>query len=102
MTIHERYPFSWKVSKCRLPRITQEEVKKRDALKEEIEILNLKTRSFCALKRHAINTVEDLIKNVNNLSNIRGLGIASIVDITEKLRIYLKDCGKENLLKRGA
>ncbi len=102
MTIHERYPFTWKVSECRLPKIKQGEVEKRDALKEEIEVLNLKTRGFYALKRHAINTIEDLIKNANKLSKIRGLGAASITDITEKLRIYLKDCGKENLLKRGA
>lgn len=70
----------------------------KDKMKETIEMLNLKTRGYMALKRAGINTIEQLIDICkNNLLEIKGVGKNVAQDIKLKLDGYvLRDsCSKQ-------
>lgn len=61
----------------------------------KIEALNLNTRTYNALKRSEIYTVEKLMKyTYEELSNIRNLGKTGLNDIKEKLQLYLDSSNK--------
>lgn len=94
MSIHERFPFSWKMSRVPVP--TQ---RTKEVLGEDITILNLSCRSNNGLKRHAINTIGDVINKYNDLWKVRGIGVTSVNEIKEKLETYLANIQRTDLLK---
>ena len=87
MTIHERFPFTWKES--RKPKKGVENAYEK-ALSADIQVLDLKTRSYNALKRASVNTIKDLIGVKDNLFRIRNVGANSVIEIQTKLSAYLK------------
>lgn len=56
----------------------------------DIDNLNLSVRSYNALKRASISTIENLIDKLNNgdIRTIRNLGVKSFREIQTKLLIY--------------
>lgn len=88
MTIHERFPFTWKESRKKK---VEDNKKNYDTYKESIEVLDLKARSYNALKRGAINTIGDLINARDRLPRIRNIGDKSAEEIYIKLSIYLNE-----------
>ena len=99
MTIHERFPFSWKSSKYPVPKKKNDFIKVvldvddkqlkmiiyGDYLDREIEMLGLSNRSHLALKRNAVNTIKDLIDRYDKLAEIKNLGKKSVGEIKSKL-----------------
>lgn len=99
MSIHDRYPFVWKESR---KKATEEKVETKvvNVLKSEVAVLDLKTRSYNALKRGAINTIGDLIDSWDRLPRTRNVGETSIKEIKAKLRVYLIANNETELLER--
>lgn len=89
MTIHERFPFTWKESRKPKKEVMSESAYEK-ALNTDIGVLDLKTRSYNALKRASINTINDLIGVKDSLSRIRNVGANSVIEIQTKLLAYLK------------
>ena len=87
MTIHERYPFVWKESRKKEVKVKEESVRDK-ALKQDVGVLTLSTRSYHALKRASINTISDLLV-VEDLSRIRNLGAKSVTEIQTKIKEYI-------------
>ena len=56
--------------------------------KREIDALNLSTRSYSALRRAKIDTIEQLTRKAKEVSNLRGVGVKSQNEILEKLFIF--------------
>lgn len=103
MTIHERYPFTWKSSRTNYVILPDEQrVPEKNALSQDIMILDLSPRCYNALKRSAINTIEDVINKWDNLSGIRKVGVNSVIEIKDKMTTYLKSIGKINLIEKEA
>ncbi len=93
MTIHERFPFTWKES--RKPKVDIRKEKAKDALKEDVGALNLSTRAYNALKRASINTIDDLISAKDRLYNVKNIGGNSVIEIHTKLLAYLKQYARK-------
>ena len=87
MTIHERYPFTWKSDK----KAIKEPVKKKPV---DIDVLDLSPRAYNALKKGAVNTVEELISLGDKLGRMRNVGAKTVTEIQTKLLMYLAN--KEN------
>ena len=62
-----------------------------DVLGESVSILNLSTRSFNALMRAKIDTVEKLISEWGRILTLKGIGETSVKDIRAKLASYLTE-----------
>jgi len=91
MTIHERYPFTWRERKMQATKTpTLQDIKRKD-----IEVLDLDLKLFNALKRNGINTLGDiLVANENDrLIRIKNLGAKSVEVINKKLYDYLGKVG---------
>ena len=89
MTIHERFPFSWKES---YPKKKKEE--KPNILNNPVETLDLNCRGYNVLKRHAINTIGELISKWDMIPRMKGCGVGTIAKIKERIyEVYpeLKD-----------
>ena len=99
MTIHERYPFVWKESRKKA--VTQRiEEQKTDALQKEIAALALDTRSYNALRRGGIATINMLIDRWETLPRLKNFGNKSIDEVRMKLTTYLIDNHQNDLLER--
>lgn len=65
----------------------QKRAKPSEDFKESIESLNLSNRSINALKKAGFETVETVLElNEEQLKNIKGLGVKSVNEITEKIK----------------
>ena len=86
-SIHDKWVFTWRESRKKpapAPVIV-------DVLGKSISILNLSTRSFNALMRAKIDTVEKLISEWGRIITLKGIGKTSIKDIRAKLTSYLTE-----------
>lgn len=61
---------------------------KREFLETPIETLELDARSNNALKRTKINTIKDLLNNLNEIPHIRGCGTKSVSRIMYRICTY--------------
>ena len=61
---------------------------RKEFLETPIEILELDARSNNALKKTNINTIKDLLNNLNELPRIRGCGTKSISRIMHRICTY--------------
>jgi len=59
-------------------------------------ILGLSTRAYNSLLRSDIKTIDDLIKNKHNLTNIRGIGSLHATEILTKLSDFLSNEEKDD------
>ncbi|HDP70166.1 MAG TPA: DNA-directed RNA polymerase subunit alpha [Actinobacteria bacterium] len=73
-----------------------EEKHKESSLDAPIEDLDLSVRSYNCLKRHGIDTLQQLVKcKEKDLVNIRNFGLKSITEVKEKLNSLEFDLTKE-------
>lgn len=65
----------------------------KERQKDSIELLNLSTRSYNALRRYGITYISEL-KDIsyNELIRIRTLGIVHVNEILNKLNEFIKKC----------
>lgn len=76
----------------------QQKEKLSEDFKEPIESLNLSNRSINALKKTGIETAAALLElNEEQLKNIKGLGVKSVDEITEKIKEKKKNYFKDKL-----
>ena len=84
MSIHDKWVFTWRESRKPAPKPETE-----DALNASISMLDLPTRSFNALMKGKIDTVEKLITSWKSVPQLKGIGTMSVDDIRSKLASYL-------------
>ena len=55
----------------------------------DISTIGLTNRACNILRRNGIETIQDIIDNLNNLTGLHNLGVAMAKEITDKVRPYL-------------
>ena len=96
MTIHERFPFSWKIDEMRKQK--EEKDEKNLILNQGIEILDLDTRCYNALKRSAINSIGEVIEHWKRIPKIRSIGAKCKIELKAKMIRYLSANDREDLI----
>lgn len=96
MSIHDRFPFSWKVNDLRQRKI--DETKKKNILTQDIAILDLGNRSHNALKRSAINTIQDVLDQWERIPRVRCFGEKCYGELKGKMIAYLVANEREDLI----
>lgn len=76
---------------------TSDPIEAGEKLSADIEVLNLSSRSYRALKRSGIDTIGDLAqKSDDELMRIRNFGAESFKEVRKALTAYLGDSTNEN------
>lgn len=96
-SIHDKWKFRWIES--RKPKI-QPKPASDEVLSADINILNLSMRSYHALMRGKLDTVDKVIKNWENVPKLNGIGKSSTSDIRTKIISYLTENKRINELAR--
>ena len=97
MSIHDRWVFHWKTDELRQQKIKEE--KERLMFNKGIEIFDLSNRTHKALKRSAINTIQDVINEWERIPDIRNFGKKCLGELKGKLFTYLEENGKAELIE---
>lgn len=94
-SIHDKWVFTWRESRKPAPKPETE-----DALNASISMLDLPARSFNALMKGKIDTVEKLITSWESIPQLKGIGAMSVDNIRAKLASYLTENKREIELLR--
>jgi len=108
MNIHEKYPFRWKQN--RTPRTAPikeivpinfkgERLEKKAFklymfeafLNETIDVLELSSRAYNALRNNKINTIGDLIQKYEMITRTKGFGAKSLDTLNDNLQYVYND-----------
>ena len=96
MTIHERFPFSWKVDEMRKQKVDEKE--RKQVLNQGIEVLELSNRCHNSLKRNAINSIGEVIEHWDRIPKIRNFGVKCKGELKGKMITYLVANDREDLI----
>ncbi len=97
MTIHERFPFSWKVDDMRKQKVDEKE--RNEVLNQGIEVLELSTRCYNSLKRNAINSIGEVIAKWDCVPKLRSFGVHCKGELKGKMIAYLIANKREDLVE---